>query len=273
MAMAAAAAVFPRKDYPTIANRPYERGRYALNDWAAAADRAFNTQFLAPSRAMAAYTSPQGLTSNMMAASGQAADTIVGNVIPTVTGQNVGIFNQFSTNEQQRKDAIDDYNAKAQIARDEGRGRTEQMYQQELSDYLTNFAQQYGKAWVNRYKWHDQGFANPNFYKDPRTGRTVFRNTGGFSGASDDDTGSDVSSMGSSYNSYYKKFYDDMTNINDPKARDEAARRMADKAVGAGRVSRSSKNPYDFYQTRTRSTDYNLPDDNEQDTDQYPTTY
>lgn len=268
VAMAATALVFPRKDYPTIANRQFERGRYALNDWAAAADRAFNTQFLAPSRAAAAYTSPQGLVSNMSSMSGQAADTIVGNIIPTVTSQNVGIFNQFSTNEQQRKDAIDDYNAKAQIARDEGRGRTEQMYQQELADYATRNAEQFAKSWINRYKWYDQGFVNPNFYRDLKTGRPIFRNTGGFMGASDTD-GSDVGSLGSSYNSYYKKFYDDMSDISDPKERAIAARNMANKAVGASRVSTSYRDPYDFYNARTTNTSYNLPDETEED-DQTP---
>lgn len=265
VAMAAAAIGFPRKDYPTIANKNYERGTYALNDWAAAADRAFNTQFLAPSRAMASYTAPQGLTSNMLAASGQAADTIVGNVIPTITSQNVGIFNQFSAAEQQRKDAVDDYNAKAQIARDEGRARTEQMGQQELVDYAARNAEQFGKSWVNRYKWHDRGFLNPNFYKDLRTGKTVYRNTGGYSGTDDD--GSDVGSLGSSYNSYYKKFYDDMSDIKDPKERAAAAGSMANKAVGAGRVSRSGKDPNDIYGSRTRSTSYNLPEE-EEDVDQ-----
>lgn len=267
VAMAATALVFPRKDYPTIANRQFERGRYALNDWAAAADRAFNTQFLAPSRAAAAYTAPQGLMSNMLAGAGQAADTIVGNVIPTVTSQNVGIFNQFSTNEQQRKDAIDDYNAKAQIARDEGRGRTEQMYQKELADYAQTNAEQFAKAWINRYKWYDQGFVNPNFYKDPRSGRTIFRNAGGFMGASDTD-GSDVGSLGSSWNSYYQKFYDQITNEPDDKERRIKARQMADKAVGAGRVSTSYRDPYDFYNARTTNTSYNLPDETEEDDDQ-----
>lgn len=270
VAMLATAIGFPRKDYPTIANKNYERGTYALNDWAAAADRAFNTQFLAPSRAMAAYTPAQGLTSNMMAASGQAADTIVGNVIPTITGQNVGIFNQFSANEQQRKDAIDDYNAKAQVARDEGRARTEQTGQQELVDYAARNAEQFGKSWVNRYKWYDQGFANPNFYKDPRTGKTIYRNTGGYSGTDDD--GSDVGSMGSSFNSYYKKFYDDMSDIKDPVKRDAEARRMAGRAVGAGKVSKSGKDPYDFYGGRTRSTSYNLPDEQEEEEEENPTT-
>lgn len=268
LAMAAAAAVFPRKDYPTIANKPYERGRYALNDWAASADRAFNTQFLAPSRALAAYTAPQGLASNMSSMAGQAADTITGNIIPTVTSQNVGIFNQFSAQEQQRKDAVDDYNAKAQVARDEGRARTEQMYQQELSDYLTNYAKQYGKAWVNRYKWNDQGYMNPNLYKDPRTGRTIFRNTGGFGNVDSDGVGG-AGSIGSSWNDYYKKFYDSMTNVTDPVKRDQRAARLADKYVESRRRTRSSKDPYDIYGSRTNSSYYDIDTDND-DEDETP---
>lgn len=268
LAMAAAAAVFPRKDYPTIANKPYERGRYALNDWAASADRAFNTQFLAPSRALAAYTAPQGLASNMSSMAGQAADTITGNIIPTVTSQNVGIFNQFSAQEQQRKDAVDDYNAKAQVARDEGRARTEQMYQQELSDYLTNYAKQYGKAWVNRYKWNDQGYMNPNFYKDPRTGKTIFRNTGGFGNVDSDGVGG-AGSIGSSWNDYYKKFYDSMTNVTDPVKRDQRAARLADKYVESRRKTKSSKDPYDIYGSRTNSSYYDIDTDND-DEDETP---
>jgi len=262
LAMLATAAVFPRKDYPTIANKPYERGRYALNDWAAAADKAFNTQFLAPSRALAAYTAPQGLASNLSSIAGQAADTITSSIIPTVTSQNVGIFNQFSAQEQQRKDAIDDYNAKAQIARDEGRAQTEQQYQQELSDYLTKNAEQYGKSWVNRYKWYDQGFVNPNFYKDPRTGRTIFRNAGGFMGV-DSDGIDGVSGLGKSYNNYYKQYYKDLTEITDPAERSKEARRLSRLAIGSKRRSKSTKDPYDFYGSRTSSSSYDLDDEDE----------
>ena len=264
LAMLATAAVFPKKDYPTIANRSFEPGRYALEDWAANAANAYSQGYQVPSEQLAAYTAPQGLASNLMGLSGQAFQNIAGNIVPGVTSRNVGVFNQAAAQDQQRKDAVMDYNAKAQVARDEGRARTEQMYQQELSDYLTTNAQQYGKAWDRRQTLYDSQFLHPSFIKDPRSGKTVFAGTtgnwlnlpgttaGGNSNVDDD--------LATEYNTYYDKAYKSLSK-NSKLTEDEKKERadwLTKRKIAAGKTSTTSQ----LYSNKKskRSTDYEFED-------------
>lgn len=171
------ATMLPPQIYmPYSPDLTYNPRQLALEDWQAQAQN-IQQNYNSSANTLGNFQPGQSLASNLSYMAGQAANNI-GQAIAGTTGRNVDRYNDYASSEQDRKDRVDQYNAlnhrdlydKSVIAR--------QSYRNAWRQHLANINSAHTGLWDNRMKMYMTNMSNPNFYVDPRTGKTVWRNNG-----------------------------------------------------------------------------------------------
>ena len=251
--MLAKAAFAPEMILPFNPDLAFSPRHLNLEYWDAPAAAAFATQYAAPSSELNVYGPTQGQTANKAFLSGQAAQTITGQIMPGVIARNVDRTNAFSSEEAKRQDTIDAYNNMQKQKRWEGWATAKQNTTNAWRQYLKENSDAFTRAWDNRQNWGDINDTNTQFYKNFNTGRQTFYNPdyagrAGVGGGG----GDDVASLGSKFNSYYNTFYNQ---LNDPnlseEQRKEQAAKWATAAVESNRTSTTSDPYKNQYKVKT----------------------
>ena len=254
--MLAHAAFAPEMILPFNPDLAFSPRHLNLEYWDAPAAAAFATQYAAPASELNVYGPTQGQTANKAFLSGQAAQTITGQIMPGVIGRNVDRVNAFSGEEAKRQDTVDAYNNMQKQKRWEGWATARQQNINAWRQYLKENSDAFTRAWDNMQNWGDINDTNTSFYKDINTGRQVFYNPNfnGTSTASSDD----ASDLGSKYNSYFKAYYNQ---INDPNISEtERKKRAGDLAMAAIQSTKftQTSDPYsNKYRVKTSGYDGN----------------
>jgi hypothetical protein len=221
----------PIYELPFNPNIAGKKQKYWFNDWQAAAQQAFATQYKAPMEMLTAYTAPQGLGSMASSLSGQVADLIGSKIIPGVGQANVGIGNQAEAQNAEEARRVELFNVGQSEKRRAGEAIAKQQYNNALRDYVNNIVDVRGLAQVERGDLYDTNMLT-NYYKDPFTLKTIFKGgPGNIFGAGYSFPGS--TSGSNSYASLYKQNFDaldgtDMT----PEERRKEAMWMTRKSFG-----------------------------------------
>lgn len=170
----------PQIAMPYSPDLTYNPRPLALEDWQAAA-QSQQQMYGKSAETLGNFQPGQALASNLSYMAGQTADN-VGKIVAGTTARNVDRYNDYALSEQARKDQVDQYNAlnhrdtydKSVLAR--------QNYRNAWRQHLANTNAAHTALWDNRMKMYMTNMTNPQFYVDPRTGRTIFRNNGYNSG-------------------------------------------------------------------------------------------
>jgi hypothetical protein len=225
--MVASSAVFPRLIMPFVPTPQLETAPLALEDWRARTANRFSTMYAAPAQTLASYTGPQGLAANLSKLSGEAAQAQAAQDMAPVISGNINRANQWFNQTAGVRNQQRALEAQAQEKRWTGRAVALQQYDNALRGYLKDFGKSFDRAWNNRQKLGDINDTNVHFFKDPWTGRQVFKgNTAGFAGlGAGYSTGSDMASLGSAFNSYYSAYLESLKNadLSDEKKKEKAA--------------------------------------------------
>lgn len=236
--MFASSAVFPRLIMPFVPTPEYEKAPLYLEDpraRVASRQGLFNTQ----ANILGAYTAPQGLSANLSNAAGQVAEGAVQD-IANVVGNNINRGNAYESQEVRRRDAIRAQRAAAMKELWAGNAVALQQYDNAIRGMLKDTSKAFDRAWNNRQKFGDINATNTHFFKDPWTGRQIFKpNTAGFAGlgyGSSNSTGSDLAALGSAFNSYYNTYLESLagTDLSDEKKKERASD-LAMLAIRSGR--------------------------------------
>ena len=167
----------PRKYMPFSPDLYFKPRQLALEDWQAQAQN-LQQNYNSAAGTLGNFQPGNALASNLSFMAGQAADNI-GQAIAGTTGRNVDRFNQYATQETQRKDAVDQYNVANRKDLWDKNQITNQQYDNAMRRYIAGVADSYrGNIWEPRSKWAMTNAVNRYFNVDPRTGRTYFTNNG-----------------------------------------------------------------------------------------------
>ena len=271
MSMLAAGMNAPKKYLPYYAN-------YAANiptptfysperELAANAEQA-NIQ----TQGLANFASPQSFMSNSSAIQGKAAEQAA-NTLGRYNNLNVGVANQFSPMiaETLNKQAM--YAAERANELFKGNTIANQYYDNAKRSYFTNLTKSYANAWNNRMNFGDMNDNMAYMYKDPNTGRNVFKgpigdiSSLGMYGSSMNMGQTGVSNLGSAYNNLYNNYLSQLKDNTDmtPEEKKKQAGNLANLGLRSMQQTRTvnSRNPFMFNQRSTGFTgmDPNFLDD------------
>lgn len=261
--MLAKAAIFPEVIFPMIPQIGGTPTGLNLGDWRAPAATAFSVQYAAPAEQLAQYTSPQGLTANLSALAGQAAQNITGQIMPRVTSENIDRANAYQQAEAARQDEINRFNLLQRQKGYEGWATARQQYRNALRGYLKENSDAFTRAWNNRMELGLINDSNTQFYLDPFSGRQNFYNPNmrGVAGLrSDEFSNSGVENLGDNFSDFYGTYYEQISR--DPRTakltseeKSKAATDLAMNAIRAGKetTTRSSRGT-----TSTKRTGFNF---------------
>jgi hypothetical protein len=224
---------------------------------------------------LANFAGPQSFMSNASAVQGKAAEQAA-NTLGKYNNLNVGVANQFSplVAETLNKQAM--YAAERANELFKGNVIANQQYDNAKRAYVNNLAKSYANAWNNRMNLGDINDSMAYYYKDPRTGRNVFKGAAGglgslgMYGSSNGSVGdqSSVGGLGTAYNSLYKNYLEQLKDSDmTAEERKKEARALAGLGLRSMQQTRTtnSRTPFLFNQRSTRFTgmDPNLLDDDE----------
>lgn len=204
VAFAAAAAIPPKFYGPYYADMPFRSGQLALEDWLSQAQNIQQT-YNTTANTLGTYAPASGLASNLSFMAGQAGDQ-ASRAISEVGSRNVDRFNQFSSAETQRQQAVDAYNTTAKDKRWEGYTVANQQLDNSRRKYLNNMAKTVNNAWNNRMMLDMINQVNPFYNVSPITGLSSFK-----SGYGVDRLGS--GSFGSGYTGGGLSAYDNVAKL------------------------------------------------------------
>jgi hypothetical protein len=218
VAMAAAAAVPPRKYLPWSQQLPFQSTDLVLEDYKARAAQR-QSQMNKMWEMLNTYSPSSAVGANLANLQGQQAEALVGD-IADVNARNVAIANQFSQNEAKRRDT----NVAANIGRSQElwdkNVLTNQNYDNARRAYLNANAKAFGNAWKNRMYLSMLNNVNQMYPVDPLTGRSIFNEA---AGQGWDDFGATAGSYTmNNFNSLKTKFMED--GLSDKAAEDRALR-------------------------------------------------
>lgn len=205
--------------------------RFWFNDWQAAAQQAQAAGYRAPMETLTAYAAPQGLGSMASRFAGQTADLIGTQIIPQTGQANVAIANQAEAANAQEARRVELFNTAQKEDQRRETAILNQQYRNALSDFVNNAVDTYGLAWTERGDLYDINMLT-NYYKDPRSGKTIFKGQpGNIFGAGYSYPGS--SSGSGSYASLYNQNLDALqgTNLTDDEKRKKAMQ-LTDRYFG-----------------------------------------
>ena len=218
------------------------------------------------------FADPQSFMSNASAVQGKAAEQAA-NTLGKYNNLNVGVANQFSpmVAETLNKQAM--YAAERANELFKGNTIANQQYDNSKRAYFTNLTKSYANAWNNRMNMGDINDSMAYFYKDPNTGRNVFKgpmgtfkNLGQYGspyGSSMNAGQMGVGNLGNTYNSLYKNYLSQLQDADmTPEEKKKQATNLANLGLRSMQSTRSvnSKNPFDYTQKSTQY-DFNLDDD------------
>jgi hypothetical protein len=204
--------------------------------------------------------------SNASAVQGKAAEQAA-NTLGKYNNLNVGVANQFSPMiaETLNKQAM--YAAERANELFKGNVIANQQYDNSKRAYVNNLAKSYANAWNNRMNLGDINDSMAYYYKDPATGRNVFKGPVGsikdlgMYGSSSNMMGMNqpapVGNLGNAYNSLYKDY---LAQLQDSDMTAEEKKKQASKLANLGiqsmRSTRTvnSRNPFQFNQRNTQYT-------------------
>jgi hypothetical protein len=229
--MMASGIVPPRIIFPFVPTPELEVPPLALEDWRARTANRFATMYAAPAQTLASYTGPQGLAANLSKLSGEAAQAQAAQDMAPVIGSNINRANQWFGQKAGIKNQQRMLEAQAQEKRYTGMATALQQYDNALRGYLKDFGKAFDRGWNNRQKLGDINDTNVHFYKNPWTGRQVFKgNTAGFAGlGAGYSTGANSASLGAAYAERYAKNLAALENITLPKDIKESKEEIAAK--------------------------------------------
>lgn len=221
---------------------------------------------------LANFASPQSFMSNSSAIQGKAAEQVA-NISGRYNNLNVGVANQFSPMiaETLNKQAM--YAAERANELFKGNVIANQQYDNARRSYFTNLTKSYANAWNNRMNLGDINDNNAYFYKDPNTGRNVFKgpigdiSSLGMYGSSMNMGQTGVSNLGSAYNNLYNNYLSQLKDNTDmtPEEKKKQAGNLANLGLRSMQQTRTvnSRNPFMFNQRSTGFTgmDPNFLDD------------
>lgn len=215
---------------------------------------------------------PQAAGARVSAIQAQGAEQ-AGNTIAKYQNLNVGVANEFSKLQSSILNRADENRAKNANLRWQGNAVVNQQYDNAIGAKLNKYAKAYSKAWNNRSTLGDLNDTMGYFYKDPTSGKNVFKgslaNNVGSLGAYGNFTGgvgtngAGIADLGSAYNNLYESYLtqlDGNSNLSKEQKQNQADK-LANMALGSMR-STYSNNPNDpFGSSRLRRTQFNLDTD------------
>jgi hypothetical protein len=251
----AAGAIPPNVYMPFSPDMAFQKGQYALPDWLSQAQQLQQTYNIAGDT-QATYGPASALASNLSFLAGKTGDA-VGQTIANNALQSVGVFNEFSAREQDRKDKVTMYNTMNAKDRYDNSVRARQAYENAQREYLANVADKFGAAWENRGDLYDINMRDPYFYRDPASYKTIFKGNAGdifkyASGYGTNGAGG-LDNLGASANTTYKNIYDNLKDIKDEKRREQMAERLTIQALtGARQTNTQSYDAFGFPKSSSR---------------------
>ena len=212
---------------------------------------------------------PQSFSTRASAIQAQGAEQAA-NTIGTNQNRNVGVANEFSKLQSSILNRADENRAKNANLRWQGNAVVNQQYDNAIGAKLNKYAKAYSKAWNNRSTLGDLNDTMGYFYKDPTSGKNVFKgslaNNVGSLGAYGNPTGgvgtngAGIADLGSAYNNLYESYLtqlDGNSNLSKEQKQNQADK-LANMALNSMR-STYSNNPNDpFGSSRQRRTQFNL---------------
>ena len=215
---------------------------------------------------------PQAAGARVNAIQAQGAEQ-AGNTIAKYQNLNVGVANEFSKLQSSILNRADENRAKNANLRWQGNAVVNQQYDTAIGAKLNKYAKAYSKAWNNRSTLGDLNDTMGYFYKDPTSGKNVFKgslaNNVGSLGAYGNFTGgvgtngAGIADLGSAYNNLYESYLTQLegnSNLSKEQKQNQADK-LANMALGSMR-STYSNNPNDpFGSSRQRRTQFNLDTD------------
>ena len=217
--------------------------------------------------------SPGNYMTNISAIQGKAAEQAT-NTLGRYNNLNVGVANQFSpmVAEAMNKQAM--YAAERTNELFKGNVIANQQYDNSKRAYFTNLTKSYANAWNNRMNFGDMNDNMAYMYKDPRSGRNVFKgpigdiSSLGMYGSSMNMGQTGVSNLGSIYNNLYNNYLSQLKDSADmtPEEKKKQAANLANLGLRSMQQTRTvnSRNPFMFNQ---RSTGFTGMDPNNFDDD------
>ena len=217
--------------------------------------------------------SPGNYMTNISAIQGKAAEQAT-NTLGRYNNLNVGVANQFSpmVAEAMNKQAM--YAAERTNELFKGNVIANQQYDNSKRAYFTNLTKSYANAWNNRMNFGDMNDNMAYMYKDPRSGRNVFKgpigdiSSLGMYGSSMNMGQRGVSNLGSTYNTLYNNYLSQLKDSADmtPEEKKKQAANLANLGLRSMQQTRTvnSRNPFMFNQ---RSTGFTGVDPNNFDDD------
>jgi hypothetical protein len=232
-------------------------------------------------QSLANFANPQAFMSNASAVQGKAAEQAA-NTLGKYNNLNVGVANQFSPMiaETLNKQAM--YAAERANELFKGNTIANQAYDNAKRAYVGNLAKSYANAWNNRMNLGDINDSMAYYYKDPATGKNIFKgpvgsikDLGMYGSASNMgmNPGASVGNFGNAFKSLYKNYLAQLEDDEDIPAdkkltaeeKKKKAAKLADLDIQSRRSTRSfnSRNPFQFNQRNTQYT--GLEDFSDQD--------
>lgn len=264
MSMLAAGMNAPKKYLPYYAN--YKANLPTPTFYSPERELAANAeQANIMTQSLANFAGPQAFMSNASAVQGKAAEQAA-NTLGKYNNLNVGVANQFSpmVAETLNKQAM--YAAERANELFKGNTIANQAYDNAKRSYVGNLAKSYANAWNNRMNLGDINDSMAYYYKDPATGKNVFKgpigsikNLGMYGSPSNMGMNqpAPVGNLGNAYNSLYKDYLSqlegsDMT----AEEKKKQASKLANLGIQSMRSTRTvnSKNPFQFNQRSTQYT-------------------
>ena len=207
--------------------------------------------------------SPGNYMTNISAIQGKAAEQAT-NTLGRYNNLNVGVANQFSpmVAEAMNKQAM--YAAERTNELFKGNVIANQQYDNAKRSYFTNLTKSYANAWNNRMNFGDMNDNMAYTYKDPNTGRNVFKgpigdiSSLGMYGSSMNMGQRGVSNLGSTYNTLYNNYLSQLKDSADmtPEEKKKQAANLANLGLRSMQQTRTvnSRNPFMFNQRSTGFT-------------------
>ena len=174
--MLTAAALPPNIYMPYSRDLSFEKGQYALPDWLAQAQQLQQT-YNTSADTMGAYGPSSALASNLSFLAGQTGNAVT-QAIANTADRSVGMFNDISAREQDRKDKVNLFNTMNAKERYDASVVARQQYDNARRKYLNNMAQAFSNAWNNRMKLGLVNITNPLYNISPLSGRSYFTGQG-----------------------------------------------------------------------------------------------
>jgi hypothetical protein len=243
-----------------------------------------NPVFESPERALAANAeeanimnqglmnfagNPGNYMSNASGIQGKAAG-LAANIMAEVNNRNINRANEFELQRTAIANKEMEENALRQEKLSAYNATLGQNYDNAIGKKVIDVAKSYSQAWKNRMKLHDTNMNNQFFYKDPTSGRTIFKGSpGGFADVGDY-SGAGVSNpyfansvgtgnLGSSFASTYKTYLNELKDVDmsDEKKKERAAE-LATLYLRGSKTT-NSYNPFNPNRSRYTTSGYNFP--------------